>query len=170
MRLAHSSSAELWSRRSLSLAPLRRSSRTLLSIRNFGGYNRGQSCLCRTCRTTSSKRYGNKIREEACLSSSFVARTELSLERNASWALRNRAVDWKSAQRGLLQQHSERRANIDARLLLLAHATDRKQMQKVVLKTETLNTKSRTAILAWAPGRRAPCDSISSPTTGARET
>jgi N-acetyltransferase len=38
-------------------------------------------------------------------------------------------------------------ANLEAKLLLLAHAFEVLQMQKVVLKTETLNTKSRAAIL-----------------------
>lgn len=38
--------------------------------------------------------------------------------------------------------------NVEAKLLLLAHAFDTLAMQKVVLKTETLNTRSRTAILA----------------------
>jgi RimJ/RimL family protein N-acetyltransferase len=39
-------------------------------------------------------------------------------------------------------------ANVEAKLLLLAHAFDTLGMQKVVLKTETLNTQSRSAILA----------------------
>jgi RimJ/RimL family protein N-acetyltransferase len=39
-------------------------------------------------------------------------------------------------------------ANVEAKLLLLAHAFDSLGMQKVVFKTETLNTQSRTAILA----------------------
>jgi len=39
-------------------------------------------------------------------------------------------------------------ANAEAKLLLLAHAFDALRMQKVVLKTETLNSQSRTAILA----------------------
>ncbi len=39
-------------------------------------------------------------------------------------------------------------ANIEAKLLLLAHAFERLAMQKAVFKTETLNTQSRTAILA----------------------
>ncbi|MGH7623573.1 MAG: GNAT family N-acetyltransferase [Gemmatimonadaceae bacterium] len=39
-------------------------------------------------------------------------------------------------------------ANVEAKLLLLAHAFDALGMQKVVLKTEALNTQSRTAILA----------------------
>jgi RimJ/RimL family protein N-acetyltransferase len=39
-------------------------------------------------------------------------------------------------------------ANVEAKLLLLAHAFDTLTMQKVVLKTETLNTQSRSAILA----------------------
>lgn len=39
-------------------------------------------------------------------------------------------------------------ANVEAKLLLLAHAFDAIGMQKVVFKTETLNTQSRTAIMA----------------------
>ena len=39
-------------------------------------------------------------------------------------------------------------ANVDAKLLLLTHAFETLGMQRVVLKTETLNTQSRTAILA----------------------
>ena len=39
-------------------------------------------------------------------------------------------------------------ANVEAKLLLLSHAFDTMAMQKVVLKTEALNTQSRTAILA----------------------
>jgi RimJ/RimL family protein N-acetyltransferase len=39
-------------------------------------------------------------------------------------------------------------ANVEAKLLLLGHAFDTIGVQKVVLKTETLNTQSRTAILA----------------------
>jgi RimJ/RimL family protein N-acetyltransferase len=39
-------------------------------------------------------------------------------------------------------------ANVEAKLLLLAHAFDTLGMQKVVFKTETLNTQSRSAILA----------------------
>ena len=38
-------------------------------------------------------------------------------------------------------------ANLEAKLLLLTHAFESLQMQKVVLKTETLNTQSQTAIL-----------------------
>lgn len=38
-------------------------------------------------------------------------------------------------------------ANLEAKLLLLAHAFEVLHMQKVVLKTETLNTQSRAAIL-----------------------
>lgn len=38
-------------------------------------------------------------------------------------------------------------ANLEAKLLLLSHAFDVLHMQKVVLKTETLNTRSRAAIL-----------------------
>ncbi len=38
-------------------------------------------------------------------------------------------------------------ANLEAKLLLLTHAFELLQMQKVVLKTETLNTRSRAAIL-----------------------
>jgi N-acetyltransferase len=39
-------------------------------------------------------------------------------------------------------------ANVEAKLLLLAHAFDVLGMEKVVLKTEALNAQSRTAILA----------------------
>jgi RimJ/RimL family protein N-acetyltransferase len=39
-------------------------------------------------------------------------------------------------------------ANVEAKLLLLAHAFDTLEMQKVVFKTETLNVQSRTALLA----------------------
>ncbi|HEY2897712.1 MAG TPA: GNAT family protein [Gemmatimonadaceae bacterium] len=39
-------------------------------------------------------------------------------------------------------------ANVEAKYLLLAHAFDVLGMQKVVLKTEVLNTQSRNAILA----------------------
>ena len=39
-------------------------------------------------------------------------------------------------------------ANVEAKRLLLAHAFDTLGMQKVVLKTEVLNTQSRRAILA----------------------
>jgi RimJ/RimL family protein N-acetyltransferase len=39
-------------------------------------------------------------------------------------------------------------ANVEAKLLLLAHAFDVLGMQKVAFKTETLNTQSRTAIMA----------------------
>ena len=39
-------------------------------------------------------------------------------------------------------------ANIEAKLLLLTHAIDVLGVQKVVLKTETLNEQSRRAILA----------------------
>ena len=39
-------------------------------------------------------------------------------------------------------------ANIEAKFLLLTHAFDELKIQKVVLKTETLNIQSRTAILA----------------------
>jgi len=39
-------------------------------------------------------------------------------------------------------------ANVEAKRLLLAHAFDVLGMQKVVFKTEVLNTQSRTAILA----------------------
>ena len=39
-------------------------------------------------------------------------------------------------------------ANVEAKLLLLEHAFDVLGIQKVVLKTEVLNTQSRTAILA----------------------
>jgi N-acetyltransferase len=39
-------------------------------------------------------------------------------------------------------------ANIEAKLLLLAHAFDVLGMEKVVFKTEALNSQSRTAILA----------------------
>jgi len=39
-------------------------------------------------------------------------------------------------------------ANVEAKLLLLSHAFDTMAVQKVVFKTETLNTQSRTAILA----------------------
>ena len=38
-------------------------------------------------------------------------------------------------------------ANLEAKLLLLTHAFEVLNMQKVVLKTETLNTQSRAAIL-----------------------
>ena len=38
--------------------------------------------------------------------------------------------------------------NVEAKLLLLSHAFDMLAMQKVVFKTETLNTQSRTALLA----------------------
>ena len=38
-------------------------------------------------------------------------------------------------------------ANLEAKLLLLTHAFEVLRMQKVVLKTETLNTRSRAAIL-----------------------
>jgi RimJ/RimL family protein N-acetyltransferase len=38
--------------------------------------------------------------------------------------------------------------NVEAKLLLLSHAFDTQAMQKVVFKTEALNTQSRTAILA----------------------
>jgi N-acetyltransferase len=39
-------------------------------------------------------------------------------------------------------------ANVEAKLLLFTHAFETLSVQKVVLKTETLNTQSRTAILA----------------------
>ncbi|HEX8725116.1 MAG TPA: GNAT family protein [Gemmatimonadaceae bacterium] len=39
-------------------------------------------------------------------------------------------------------------ANVEAKLLLLRHAFETVGVQKVVFKTETLNTQSRTAILA----------------------
>lgn len=39
-------------------------------------------------------------------------------------------------------------ANVDAKLLLLSHAFETLGVQRVVLKTEALNTQSRTAILA----------------------
>jgi N-acetyltransferase len=39
-------------------------------------------------------------------------------------------------------------ANVEAKLLLLSHAFDTIAVQKVVFKTETLNTQSRAAILA----------------------
>lgn len=39
-------------------------------------------------------------------------------------------------------------ANVEAKLLLLGHAFDDLRMQRVVLKTEALNTQSRSAILA----------------------
>ena len=39
-------------------------------------------------------------------------------------------------------------ANIETKLLLLTHAFDTLQLQKVVFKTETLNVQSRAAILA----------------------
>lgn len=39
-------------------------------------------------------------------------------------------------------------ANVDAKLLLLTHAFETLDLQKVVLKTETLNSESRRAILA----------------------
>jgi N-acetyltransferase len=39
-------------------------------------------------------------------------------------------------------------ANVEAKLLLLSHAFDAMNMQKVVFKTEALNTQSRTAIVA----------------------
>jgi RimJ/RimL family protein N-acetyltransferase len=39
-------------------------------------------------------------------------------------------------------------ANVECKLLLLSHAFDTMAVQKVVFKTETLNTQSRTAILA----------------------
>lgn len=39
-------------------------------------------------------------------------------------------------------------ANVEAKLLLLSHAFDTIGVQKVVFKTEALNTQSRTAILA----------------------
>ncbi len=39
-------------------------------------------------------------------------------------------------------------ANVEAKLLLLQHAFETISVQKVVLKTEVLNTQSRTAILA----------------------
>lgn len=39
-------------------------------------------------------------------------------------------------------------ANVEAKLLMLGHAFDTLGMQKVVFKTETLNTRSRAAILA----------------------
>ena len=39
-------------------------------------------------------------------------------------------------------------ANVEAKLLLLAHAFDALGMQKVVFKTETSNAQSRTAIMA----------------------
>jgi RimJ/RimL family protein N-acetyltransferase len=39
-------------------------------------------------------------------------------------------------------------ANVEAKYLLLAHAFDVLGMQKVVFKTEVLNTQSRNAILA----------------------
>jgi RimJ/RimL family protein N-acetyltransferase len=39
-------------------------------------------------------------------------------------------------------------ANVEAKLLLLSHAFDTSGVQKVVFKTEALNTQSRTAILA----------------------
>jgi N-acetyltransferase len=39
-------------------------------------------------------------------------------------------------------------ANVDAKLLLLSHAFETMGVQRVVLKTEALNTQSRTAILA----------------------
>ena len=38
-------------------------------------------------------------------------------------------------------------ANVEAKLLLLSHAFDAMAVQKVVLKTEALNTQSRTALL-----------------------
>jgi RimJ/RimL family protein N-acetyltransferase len=38
--------------------------------------------------------------------------------------------------------------NVEAKLLLLSHAFEAMGMQRVVLKTEALNTQSRTAILA----------------------
>jgi RimJ/RimL family protein N-acetyltransferase len=39
-------------------------------------------------------------------------------------------------------------ANVETKLLMLTHAFDTLGMQRVVLKTETLNSQSRTAILA----------------------
>jgi RimJ/RimL family protein N-acetyltransferase len=39
-------------------------------------------------------------------------------------------------------------ANVESKMLLLAHAFDVLRMQKVVFKTERLNAASRTAILA----------------------
>lgn len=39
-------------------------------------------------------------------------------------------------------------ANVEAKLLLLSHAFDLMSMQKVVFKTEALNARSRTAIVA----------------------
>lgn len=39
-------------------------------------------------------------------------------------------------------------ANVEAKLLLLSHVFETMSMQKVVFKTEALNTQSRTAILA----------------------
>ena len=44
--------------------------------------------------------------------------------------------------------HQRTGANVEAKLLLLAHAFDVLGVQKVVLKTEAANTKSRDAILA----------------------
>lgn len=44
--------------------------------------------------------------------------------------------------------HQRTGANVEAKLLLLAHAFDVVGVQKVVLKTETLNEQSRRAILA----------------------
>jgi len=44
--------------------------------------------------------------------------------------------------------HQRTGANVEAKLLLLSHAFEVLRMQKVVLKTETLNTASREAILA----------------------
>ena len=47
----------------------------------------------------------------------------------------------------LTSTHQRTGANLEAKLLLLTHAFDVLRMQKVVLKTETLNTQSRAAIL-----------------------
>jgi RimJ/RimL family protein N-acetyltransferase len=47
----------------------------------------------------------------------------------------------------LTPTHQRTGANLEAKLLLLTHAFDVLRMQKVVLKTETLNTQSRAAIL-----------------------
>lgn len=47
----------------------------------------------------------------------------------------------------LTPAHQRTGANLEAKLLLLTHAFDVLRMQKVVLKTETLNTQSRAAIL-----------------------
>jgi RimJ/RimL family protein N-acetyltransferase len=50
--------------------------------------------------------------------------------------------------RWLTPAHQRTGANIEAKLLLLAHSFDVLCLQKVVLKTEALNERSRTAILA----------------------